>query len=251
MATLLRIARFVFAFDLALFALQYLCLPHWAAGLPPVPPGQPGTALAVRGVGLLLLLLSAGLLTRRTVLPSSVLIGVLFTASALVLHGQRGAALLHDGSVRTGLFETLAIGGAAFALASTATRGKSHTFVLAGWFGVVLFAVSMLVFGEQHFEFARFVALLIPAWLPAHLFWTYFTGVAMIAAAVAYFIPRIAATVGSLLGLMFLLWVLLLHLPRCLAHSHDLPEWTSAGVALTMAAGAWIVTACVGGLRTR
>ena len=40
----------------------------------------------------------------------------------------------------------------------------------------------MIVFGAQHFMYASFIAFLIPAWIPGHLFWAYFTGTAFIAA---------------------------------------------------------------------
>lgn len=250
MPTSLRFARIFFAVAIAFFALQYLWLPHWAAGLPPVAPGVGGTALLVRAVGLILLLMVAGLFSQELAMPSALGVGLIYTASAVIFHGRHGAVLLRDGNLRTGLLEALALGGAALALAATA-GSRSRALQALGWAGVALFAFCMLVFGEQHFEFARFVAPIIPRWIPQHLLWTRLTGAAMIAAGVAFFVPRIAAVAGALLGLMFLLWFALLHLPRCFAAVHALPEWTSAGVALGMAGAAWIVTAFVRGVRLR
>ena len=40
----------------------------------------------------------------------------------------------------------------------------------------------MIVFGAQHFMYAAFIATLIPAWIPFHLFWVYFTGAGFIVA---------------------------------------------------------------------
>ena len=80
-----------------------------------------------------------------------------------------------------------------------------------------LFAISLVVFGTQHFLYAKFVATLVPSWIPGHLFWAYFVGVAFVAAALAIAIEKNARLAATLLGLMFFLWVVSLHLPRVAA----------------------------------
>jgi hypothetical protein len=54
---------------------------------------------------------------------------------------------------------------------------------------------------------------------------------------------RLAA---SLLGLMFLLWVLLLHSPRVAGAAHNGNEWTSLFVALAMSGAAFLVAETLG-----
>ncbi len=51
--------------------------------------------------------------------------------------------------------------------------------------GRLAFAIALVVFAVQHFLYARFIATLIPAWIPGHVFWAYFIGVAFVGAAVA------------------------------------------------------------------
>ncbi len=93
--------------------------------------------------------------------------------------------------------------------------------------------------------YAPYIATLIPAWMPTHLFLTYFTGSAFIAAAMAI-ATRIQARLGaSSLGLMFLLWVVLLHAPRVFGHIHNKDELTSLFVALAMSGGSFIVAGAV------
>jgi hypothetical protein len=46
---------------------------------------------------------------------------------------------------------------------------------------------------------------------------------------------------AALLGLMFLLWVVVLHAPRVTAAPHDGNEWTSAIVALAMSGGSFVL----------
>ncbi len=107
--------------------------------------------------------------------------------------------------------------------------------------GRIFIAISLVVFGIQHFLYANFVATLVPAWVPGRLFWAYFVGVAFVAAAIGAVVPRMTRPAGILLGILFFLFVVTLHIPRIAAHSRDGNEWTSGFVALAMCGGAWIL----------
>src|SRR5882762_4461085 len=93
--------------------------------------------------------------------------------------------------------------------------------------GRIFIAVSLVVFGVQHFMYAGFVAGLVPAWMPGRLFWAYFVGVAFFAAVAGILYQRLARPAATLLGVMFFLFVVLLHIPRIAAHPRDGNEWTS------------------------
>jgi hypothetical protein len=93
--------------------------------------------------------------------------------------------------------------------------------------------------------YAPYIATLIPAWMPAHLFSAYFTGTAFIAAAIAIASRIQARLAAKFLGLMFFLWVVLLHAPRVYAHIHNKDELTSLFVALAMSGGSFIVVGAV------
>jgi uncharacterized membrane protein len=107
--------------------------------------------------------------------------------------------------------------------------------------GRIFIAISLIVFGIQHFLYANFVATLVPAWMPGRLFWAYFVGVAFVAAAIGAVVPKMTRPAGILLGILFFLFVVTLHIPRIAAHSRDGNEWTSGFVALAMCGGAWIL----------
>jgi uncharacterized membrane protein YphA (DoxX/SURF4 family) len=107
--------------------------------------------------------------------------------------------------------------------------------------GRIFVAISLVVFGVQHFIYGGFVAGLVPAWMPGRLFWAYFVGVAFVAAAVGIFIEMIARPAATMLGVMFFLFVVLLHIPRIVGNSSNGNEWTSGFVALAMCGGAWIL----------
>jgi len=104
----------------------------------------------------------------------------------------------------------------------------------------------MILAGIQHFQFAQFVQTLVPVWIPGHLFWTYFAGVALIAGGFGLFLPPTARLAAVLTGLMIFLWVVLLHIPRALAAAPEQArnEWVAvfealacAGIGFVLAAG--------------
>ena len=107
--------------------------------------------------------------------------------------------------------------------------------------GRIFIAISLVVFAIQHFLYANFVATLVPAWISGRLFWAYFVGVAFIAAAIGAVVPKMTRPAGILLGILFFLFVVTLHIPRIAAHSRDGNEWTSGFVALGICGGAWIL----------
>jgi len=107
--------------------------------------------------------------------------------------------------------------------------------------GRVFVALSLVLFGVQHFIYGGFVATLVPAFMPGRLFWAYFVGVAFLAAAAGILTSMLARPAATMLGVMFFLFVVLLHIPRIFGNSNNGNEWTSGFVALTMCGGAWIV----------
>jgi len=107
--------------------------------------------------------------------------------------------------------------------------------------GRTFVAISLIVFGVQHFIYGGFVATLVPAFLPGRLFWAYFVGVAFFAAAIGLFTKMLARPAATMLGVMFFLFVLLFHFPRIIGNPRDGNEWTSGFVALAMCGGAWIL----------
>jgi uncharacterized membrane protein len=107
--------------------------------------------------------------------------------------------------------------------------------------GRVFVAISLVVFGVQHFIYGGFVATLVPAWMPRQLFWAYFVGVAFFAAAAGILYQLMARAAATMLGVMFFLFVVLLHIPRIVGNSSNGNEWTSGFVALAMCGGAWIL----------
>ncbi len=80
---------------------------------------------------------------------------------------------------------------------------------------------------------------MIPSWIPWHLFWAYFVGCALLAAAASLTARKFVRLSSTLLGLMFFLFVCLIHIPNALAHPKNRFAWTYALRDLSFAGGAW------------
>lgn len=106
--------------------------------------------------------------------------------------------------------------------------------------GKCLLAGFFILAAILHFIYAEFVATLIPAWIPGHLFWTYFAAIALIAGAIGMLVPKTAQLAAALSALMVFLWVILLHIPRAWT-IHDANETTALFEALTMCGMALLV----------
>ena len=172
-------------------------------------------------------------------------LGVGILVRALIVEAPVLVKQIRNPNGWTVTFELVAMGGAALALAGATGRSGGLQRVLVK-VGRYLFAISLAVFGVQHFMYAKFIAGLVTAWIPWHFFWAEFVGVAFAGAGVSLVTGIMARTVMTLLGVMFLLWVVVLHAPRVLAALHNGNEWTSGIVALAMGGGALIMAGVLG-----
>jgi hypothetical protein len=154
-----------------------------------------------------------------------------------------------DLGLRTLVFEVLTMSASAFMLAGIlpAHGGALGTWKISDNFliqlGRYFLAVSAIVFSIPHFIVAGFIASLIPAWIPGPgLYWSYVTGAVFLVSGISILMNWMARWAAVTLGVMFLLWFLLLHLPRVLSYprSQVPAEWSSAFIALGICGGSWI-----------
>ena len=115
-------------------------------------------------------------------------------------------------------------------------------------FGRLFFAMPMGVFGTEHLVDSADIAQAVPSWMPAHLFWTYLVGVALIAAALSIILNRYARLAATLLGCMLLVFVALIHIPNTVAQHGARVFWTIALRDTSFSGGAF---ALAGGLSRR
>jgi uncharacterized membrane protein len=110
-------------------------------------------------------------------------------------------------------------------------------------YGRIMFSITMISFGVSHFYYTKTVEGMVPGWIPSHLFWTYFAGIALIGSGIAIILKFRIELIGDLLGIMILLWFIILHIPGALASplTNNGNEVTSAFSALAFSGIAFVI----------
>ncbi|HEY4206866.1 MAG TPA: hypothetical protein VGM31_08640 [Puia sp.] len=123
----------------------------------------------------------------------------------------------------------------------------SGAWVIAGrrWraFGVALFALTIISYSFDHFLYAKQAAAYVPAWIPYHLFWLYFTGTALFCSGIAILLNVKRRLAATLLGIMIFSWIVILHIPYALSAplARNEGEVTSAFLALAYGGIAFMI----------
>jgi uncharacterized membrane protein YphA (DoxX/SURF4 family) len=226
---------------LALAALG-IAVGDFALQWQPVPEDLPGRAWLAYIVAHLSAVLGAGALIPRLRTAGLAALCAFFFAWAFILHGPRIAAdplsIMAGGPPWLGFCEVLSIASGALML--LAAESNHELFRRWGGFtGRLLFGASLPVFGLSHFAYIQFTADMIPAWIPAHVFWAWFTGACHVAAGAAILTGVLARLASLLFAVMVSGIVLLLHAPRVIADPGSRVEWTMLAMAFAITAGAW------------
>jgi hypothetical protein len=182
-------------------------------------------------VGAILVATAAGMAIEKYAKWSALLLALTLLLRALIVYVPQVVAAPRKASPWGWVFELLGICGAALVIYGGSLEKLGRVF----------YSVELVGFAIQHFLYAQFVATLVPGWIPGHLFFAYFVGVALCVSAVSILTGIYTRVAAALLGLMFLSWVIILHLPRVFASPHTGSEWTSTFNALAMGGGALII----------
>ncbi|MEO8415661.1 MAG: hypothetical protein ABI472_18505 [Ginsengibacter sp.] len=226
MQNLIKTGRAFYGIGLAGIGLQQfiyadfrpVILPEWPSWIPWLTAWAylAGTALIIAGAVIIF-----SKKARKTALVLGVAFLFFFVAFHLTYQLFFSPYSFHLG-LWTDPLKELAFSGGAFVIAGSYPEekllaDKSPVDNLMDAFiaiGSIFFSVTMIVFGMDHFLYTEFVATLVPGWMPWHVFWTYFAGVALIGAGICIIFKIQLKLVGLLLGIMLFIWFVILHIPR-------------------------------------
>jgi uncharacterized membrane protein YphA (DoxX/SURF4 family) len=236
----LKLGRIFLGIALTAFGIEYLLYAYLANPHVIGPPFFPGRMVWAWMVGVVFFAAGVSIIANRNTRIMATLVAIVMMVQIACVHAPRLAANLHDPGPWTSGFEVVGICSGAWALVATTLSGgrRKQGLFVAARLGL---ASLLIVVGVQHFMYAQFVATLVQRWMPWHLFWAYFVGVAFFATALALATGKAVKLASGMLGLMFFLFVFSLHLPRVVAASHNGNEWTSMFVAAAMCGTAWIL----------
>lgn len=79
--------------------------------------------------------------------------------------------------------------------------------------GTIVYALMIAFFGINHFLHADMMAAAVPGFMPGGKLWVYITGLALVAAALAFLFAVQVKVAGILLAVMLIIFVLTIHIP--------------------------------------
>jgi uncharacterized membrane protein YphA (DoxX/SURF4 family) len=179
----------------------------------------------------------SGVFTTRAVITKNICLyaGFCFLALIITCHLPYVLIFSADKAFRLDVWfdagEELAYCGGAFVMAGSFaennwSRNKKSLFLIRLEklipSGRIFFAILMLLFGCSHFVFTDFVATMVPKWIGAPLFWTYFAGAALIASSIAIIFKIWIKVVALLLAIMLFLFFIFFHIPDAVANPYTM-----------------------------
>jgi uncharacterized membrane protein len=103
--------------------------------------------------------------------------------------------------------------------------------------GRVFAASALATFGAEHMINIGPFSQAVPHWLPFHAFWIVFFGLALFASALSLVLNKWVRLSATLTAIMFVIFVLTLHLPEAVGSPHDRFRWTVVLRETSFAAG--------------
>jgi Predicted membrane protein len=242
---LVPFARLAFAAALIFWGAQHLYFGDFVTrAMPRWPDDAPLRSAFAYLLGALFVLCGAAIAFRRQPRRAAYLVSLVVFLGFAFLALPAAFNDVPLGGAWTNAGKALVIATGSLAIAATfsidAHSPTDRLFVLAARLSLGAF---LLQSGLQHFRWADFVHTLVPPWIPAVPFWTYFTGIALIAAGLGLFLPRTARLAALASGAMIFAWVLMVHAPRALLTVRDANEATALFEAIAFSGLAFLLAA--------
>jgi len=211
----------------------------------PVPKGFPAREVLAYLCAFISLASGIGLLWRRTAAVASRILFIFLLAWLLLLRVPHIFVAPNVETTWAGA-KTAVVLAAAWVLYVwfAGDRDRERIAFVTGDAGLriarSLYGLALIPFGIAHFLYLKQTVVLVPGWLPWHVFWAYFTGVAFIAAGVAVLIGVWARLAVTLSVLQMGLFALVVWIPIVITGANAF-QWQEFVVTLVLTAGGWVV----------
>jgi uncharacterized membrane protein len=213
-------------------------------GFPPgaLPSGLPAHELGYASAALLV---AAGLALqwRRTAVWAAAAVGLYYAVVNLgLVNGPVVAAHLGEFLAWFGVAEPVAIVAGALIVFAAAARLPAPMAGRLVRGAQIAFGACAVFFGVAHFLHMELTAPLVPKWLPpSQVFWGYATGIAHIAAGLAFISGVQARLAAILLTVMYASFTPLVHIPIFLANHHSHRNWQENATNIVLTGVAWLL----------
>ena len=251
MRNLSKIGRIFYGIAIAEIGVQTIyCHDFPYMLLPPNHISIPGLAILSYIAGILFVLAGACIVFEKKARPISLLSGtvllLIFCFYYIPYEFMATKNYMHFGELENAAKE-LALACGAFVVAGCFPEKNKNP--LERFFGkliplgAIVFSITIISFGINHFLYAKDAAAYMPSWIPSHMFWIYLAGVALIGAGIAIIFKIKTGLIAILLGTMIFTWFIILHVPKVIAApvADRGDEVTSAFLALAYSGIAFVI----------
>jgi uncharacterized membrane protein YphA (DoxX/SURF4 family) len=235
METLVKVSRISYCIMISALAAQQIFYKAFRPViLPPWHLSFPGLALLVYIVSAIFIAGGIAIIFNKNARIVSLILGGIFLF--LFLFCQIPYELIanpyyKDLGAWASAEKELVLAGGGFVVAGSFPANKKSarqsSFIISSLeklipFGGVLMCITIVSFGIDHLLYAKGISTLVPAWIGAQIFWTYFAGVALIVSGMAIILRVQLRWSALLLSLMIFIWLIVLHIPRAIADPYGL-----------------------------
>jgi len=236
--------RLFYAIPMGVFGTEHFTITQQVAGI--VPPWMPLHIFWVYLVGTAVIATSLSIILDKHARLAATLFGCMLLLFVALIHipnlvATHGARLFWVICLRD-----IAFSGGAFALASkrTPSDGPPRLLTLCRF----LVGIPAIVFGVDHFLYPKFnpgipMEATTPAWIPAHLLWTYLTGAALMACGACILVNKKARVAATSLAIVVLLIGAFVYIPIIVANPSDIDSGLGNLVDILALSGTAIILA--------
>jgi len=192
--------------------------------LPPNHSSIPDLVVLAYISGILFVLAGACIVFEKKARPVSLLLGsvllLIFCFYYIPYEFIASSNYMHFGEWENAAKE-LALASGAFVIAGCFPGKNENAFF--GFlsklipYGTIFFAITIISFSIDHFLYAKEAADYVPSWIPNHIFWLYFAGVALFVSGIGIILNIKRGLAATLLGTMIFIWFVILHTPKVIA----------------------------------